>query len=193
MGHDVCLVHDKRSLIAGDILFLVSCSQIVTVSDRAKFKAVLVLHASDLPNGRGWSPHIWAVTRGATRITVCLLEAQDPVDTGAVWLRDYFELEGHELLPEINDKLFQIELRLMSLAVERFDSIEPVPQTGDPGVYLRKRTPEDSKIDPERSVAEQFDVLRVVDNQRYPAFFDFRGKRFKIEITKIDDEPKSRV
>ena len=52
-GHLGELVFDKDDLQGGDILFLVSCGQMVNDEVRGKYKATLVLHASDLPKGRG--------------------------------------------------------------------------------------------------------------------------------------------
>jgi len=182
------LVFDKVNLQGGDILFLVSCGQMIRDAERAKYKVTLVLHASDLPNGRGWSPHIWSILAGANQITVSLLEARDPVDTGAIWLKTKFSLEGHELLPEINAKLFEAELSLMTQAVEQFETIEPTEQINNPGPYMPKRSPKDSQLDPNKTIAEQFDLLRVVDSQRYPAFVQYRGREYLIKIEKIEDE-----
>jgi len=187
-GHSVGLFHDKADLQGGDILFLVSCGQLIRESERKKYRATLVLHASDLPKGRGWSPHIWSILSGDSRITVSLLEANEPVDSGAIWLKTDFSLEGHELLPEINEKLFAAELFLMTQAVEQFERIRPIRQLGDPGPYLPKRSPADSRLDPNKTIAEQFDLLRVVDSQRYPAFFDCRGKRYLIRIEKGEND-----
>jgi methionyl-tRNA formyltransferase len=187
-GHTASLLFDKKDLVGGDVLFLVSCSQIIREMERRKFGAVLVLHASDLPAGRGWSPHIWSILGGASEITVCLLEARDPVDTGAIWLKSSFNLEGHELLPEINEKLFACELELMTRCLEGFHRISPVAQPVGPGSYCRRRSPQDSRLDVSKPIAEQFDLLRVVDNRRFPAFFDHRGKRYRITIEKVTDE-----
>lgn len=187
-GHRSTLCFDKAELAGGDMLFLVSCSQLVGDAERGKFGAVLVLHAADLPRGRGWSPHVWSILEGARQIPVCLLEAADPVDSGPVWLRTEFTLEGHELLPEINRKVFDAELLLMSEAVRKRASIKPVPQSGEPGPYRRRRTPADSRLDPDRTLAEQFNLLRVVDNDRYPAFFDLHGQRYAIRIEKLDHD-----
>lgn len=187
-GHMATLVHDRAELPGGDILFLVSCSQLIRDSERRRYRAVLVLHASDLPRGRGWSPHVWAILEGAKSITVTLLEADDPVDSGRIWLQTQFELHGHELLPEINAKLFEAELALMTQAVESLDEIEPVAQAGETGPYLRRRTPEDSRLDPMKTIAEQFDLLRTIDVERYPAFFEYRGKRYIVTIKKDETE-----
>lgn len=187
-GHVATLVFDKAELRGGDILFLVSCSQIIRDAEREKYRATLVLHASDLPKGRGWSPHIWSILGGVNKITVSLLEASDPVDSGAIWLKTTFNLEGHELLQEINAKLFLAELQLMTQAVEQFSSMQPTKQEGDPGPYMAKRTPNDSRLDPNKTIAEQFNLLRVVDSQRYPAFFDYHGQRYLIKIEKAKSE-----
>lgn len=185
-GHEVELLHGQSGLRGGDILFLVSCARLIRPADRALYRATLVLHASDLPEGRGWSPHIWAVLQGAAGLTVSLIEAADPVDSGAIWLQTKCPLEGHELLPEIEAKLFAAETALMSEAIRHFSWLQPRPQSGVPGAYLRRRTPADSRLDPGRTIAEQFDLLRVVDGERFPAFFVHRGHRYVVKIEKAD-------
>ena len=169
-------------------MFLVSCAETVPAEIRARFAASLVLHASDLPRGRGWSPHIWSILAGNNEITVSLLEAAEQVDAGDIWLQARFRLEGHELLPEIHARLFEAELWLMSQAVERFGAIRPMPQAGMPGPYLRRRTPEDSRLDADKSIAAQFDQLRVADQSRFPAFFELRGHRYIVKIEKAADD-----
>lgn len=187
-GDEVSLVFDKAELQGGDILFLVSCSQLISDVEREKYGSTLVLHASDLPKGRGWSPYIWSILDGANQITVSLLEACEPVDSGAIWLKTTFFLEGHELLPEIHEKLFAAELLLMRQAIDQFDRIKPSQQMGESGPYMAKRKPDDSRLDPNKSIVEQFNLLRIVDSQRYPAFFDYQGKRYLIKIEKVENE-----
>jgi methionyl-tRNA formyltransferase len=187
-GHNASLVFDRSDLPGGDILFLVSCSQVILDIDRYKYKASLVLHASDLPKGRGWSPHIWSILAGNSLITVTALEATEPIDSGLIWMKTTFNLEGHELVDEINAKLFKAELYLMTQIVEQFADIKPVKQVGKPDQYMRKRNIEDSRIDPYRSISDQFNLLRVADPERYPAFFDYRGIKYLIKIEKAKSE-----
>jgi len=182
--HEVELVQQKSELTGGDILFLISCHEIISSGDRQKYEATLVIHASDLPEGRGWSPHIWQILEGKNRIAVSLIEAQDTVDTGAIWAQRHLVLEGHELSEEINEALFAIELELMDHALKIVGSGKATPQDDRPPSYYRRRTPEDSRLDPSRSIAEQFDLLRVADPQRFPAFFDLRGHRYFVRIEK---------
>jgi methionyl-tRNA formyltransferase len=182
---DVRLCRDREEVGSGDFLFLVSCQQLVGHEVRHRFRYSLVLHASDLPAGRGMSPHVWAVVSGAGELVLTLLDARDPVDSGDIWQQRRISLQGGELYDEINAKLFDAEIELMSWAIDYCDSSRPRPQSGEP-TYCRRRTPEDSRIDPQRSIAEQFDLLRVADPHRYPAFFEYRDRSYKILIDPME-------
>lgn len=190
LEHQVELVRAKAQLSGGDILFLISCHELIQADVRGLYNATLVIHASDLPLGRGWSPHIWQVLEKKSNIKVTLLEAADVVDSGDIWSQTDFELEGHETFDEINSKLFAAEIRLMDFAVENFGKISPRRQDGPAPTMYRKRTPMDSRIDPALSLAEQFDLLRVADPSRFPAFFDLGGHRYFIQITKDTSNAK---
>lgn len=187
-GHEIAIFTDKKDLLSGDVLFLISCGQILNLVDRQKFKKTLVLHASDLPDGRGWSPHIWAILSGAREIVVSLLEAEQQVDTGAIWEKRVFCLDGTELYDEINDKLFEAELSLMTFAIRNFLTIDPFPQLGVSGIHYRRRTWKDSELNVDKTIAEQFDLMRVADPSRYPAFVEFRGRKYICRLEGFDDE-----
>lgn len=186
--HSLELVRSKEDLSGGDLLFLISCSQIITAKDRNQYKESLVLHASDLPLGRGWSPHIWEIIKGAEQITLALLEAKDQVDSGDIWKKTNLPIPKHFLYDEINNTLFAAELELIDFAVKHFYQIQPEPQdSGVEPTYYPKRSPQDSEIDPYKSLADQFDQLRVCDPERFPGFFKLHGKKYKISLEKIDE------
>lgn len=177
------LTSSSEIVLGGDLLLLVSCSEIMAADVRSKFGKVLVIHESDLPAGRGWSPLAWQILEGKNEITVSLLEAENSVDSGAVWKKELLTFQGHELSDEINEIRWAAVSRLMDYAVEHFDDARPQPQSGTP-TYYRRRTLEDSRIDPALSIAQQFDLLRICE-PRFPAFFDLRGHRYEITIKKV--------
>jgi len=173
----------------GDFLFLVSCSEIISHKVRDKYKYCLILHASDLPNGRGWSPHVWGVINGERSITVSLLEAEDGVDSGKIWLKKKIILDGTELSDEINSKLFSAEIALIDKSIRHYQNIVPYSQSDDiKSNYFRKRTPEDSEINPNDSINSQFNLLRVCDPNRFPAFFTINGQKYTIKLTKVEKQ-----
>ena len=188
--HEVELVNQSSDLHTGDILFLTSCHEIVSEETRRKFNASLVVHASDLPRGRGWSPLVWQILEGRNRITVSLLEAEDAVDSGDIWKQEVLQFEGHELYDEINTALCETVIDLMDYAATHIGDIQPVPQENGEPTYYRRRTPDDSRLDPGKSIAEQFELLRIADPVRYPAFFDYRGCRYQVRLIKVDGPEK---
>ena len=105
--HEIQLLRSKKELVEGDILFLKPCSEIISEHDRAKFKKTLVIHASDLPKGRGWSPHIWGLINEAQQITISLLEAVDKVDSGDIWEKIKINIPKAALYKEINQLIFK--------------------------------------------------------------------------------------
>jgi methionyl-tRNA formyltransferase len=181
--HEVTVCTELTEVGSGELLFLVSCVDLVKKPVRQRFRHALVIHASGLPKGRGWSPLIWQVLEGAHDIPITLFEAVDAVDAGDIWSQEVLHLEGHELHDEINAKLFAAELRLMSFAVQNVATVQPKAQSGEPTSY-RRRTPEDSRLDPDKSLAAQFDLLRVADPERYPSFFELRGQCYEIIVRK---------
>ena len=187
--HDVELVRKIAEATSGDILFLISCSELITAQSRAKYRATLVLHGSDLPVGRGWSPHIWQLSQGADSITLSLLEAEDRVDSGRIWKKIHLKVPKHALLGEINQILFEAEIQLINYAIENFYSVIPQDQSSDVlPTYYPRRNPEHSQIDPTKSIAEQFDLIRVCDSDRFPAFFTHMGYRYILKLERADEK-----
>ncbi len=183
--HQIDIIQTKAQLSRGDLLFLISCSEILSETDRRSYANTLVIHASDLPHGRGWSPHIWQLLNGATEITLTLLEAASEVDSGAIWKKERIPVSKDALWDEINHAIFQAELTLMDFATENCADIDPTPQdSASTATYLPKRTPSDSELDPTKSIAEQFNLMRVCDPNRFPAYFVLHGHKYTIRMEK---------
>ena len=187
-NHQISLVRSKQEIDRGDILFLISCSELIAKQDRERFNKTLVIHASDLPKGRGWSPHIWEIIHGADEITLSLLEAVDEVDSGDIWKKIKVNIPKTALYNMINALIFDAELELMDFAVANFNTIKPQKQNEDINpTYWPKRKPKDSEVDVSKSIAEQIDFIRVCDPNRFPAFFNIDGKRFILKIEVADE------
>ena len=178
-GHAVRWIHTPSALGAGDVCLLLSCGRLLNAPQLALHRYNLVVHESALPQGQGWSPMTWQILEGASSIPITLFEAVADLDAGPIHLQQEITLQGHELV----DEWRALQARAtFDLCLSWFDCHHEVvkaakPQCGDVSFYPRRR-PGDSRLDPELSLAEQFNVLRVVDNQRYPAFFYAHGRRY---------------
>ena len=128
----------------------------------------------------------WQILEGKNRIAVTLIEAVDAVDAGPIYLQEWISLEGTELNPEWRLLQARATQNLCTQWLRAYPAIveKARPQTDGGSIYARRR-PADSRLDPSRTLAEQFNLLRVVHNQDYPAFFELRGRLYRISI-----EPK---
>lgn len=182
-GHDVKLLHSHEEVKKGDILCLLSCEQIFKKLNLNKHN--LVVHESDLPEGKGWSPLTWQILEGKNDIPVTLFEASENVDAGDIYAKEYIHLEGHELLDEIKHQQGLKTNKLILDFVDRYPNVKGAAQKGK-STYYPKRMPQDSSIDIAKSIKEQFNLFRVCDNERYPAYFKLNGKKYLIKIYKDD-------
>jgi len=182
--HKILLTNVKSELLGGDILFLIASNEIISKDTRLRFKKTLCIHESDLPMGRGWSPAVHLILEGESIIPISLFEAEDKIDSGDIWKKDIIKIEPHELFNEINDKISTKTIELINNAIDKFDSIKPEPQRGEP-TYYPKRHPGDSELDVNKSIKDQFNLLRISDVNRYPCFFYLNGYRYKISISKF--------
>ena len=142
-----------------------------------------MVHASDLPAGKGWSPLTWQILEGKDQIPVSLFEANDSVDSGPIYAQRHINFEGYELIDDLRKNLAETTHELCSWFVAEFprSSNESKIQKGAESFYSR-RGPKDSQLDVDKTIAEQFNLLRIVDNQAYPAFFEWKGRRFVLTI-----------
>lgn len=182
------IVRTSDQAKGGDICFLISCTEVLPVEFMHRYTHVLVIHASDLPKGRGWSPHIWAIIQGQEELTISLLEASEKLDCGDIWHKLILHIPKYFLYKDIIDLVNGAHIDLINYAVENYAAIIPSPQDlRIAPTYLPKRNPDDSEILASESIASQFDLLRVCDKDRFPAFFYLHGKKFKIIIESIDE------
>ena len=185
--HNLQIVRESGKLSGGDFLFLISCTEIISPEKCALYNYCLVLHASDLPSGKGWSPHIWELIGGAPGFTLSLLEAAEALDSGDIWSKVFVEIPKDALWDEINDKLFEAEISMLDFAINHHKTITPRKQVAAaaPCKYWPKRSPGNSCVKADDSIAKQFDLLRTCDPTRYPAYVDHLGCRYKITLEKI--------
>lgn len=167
----------------GEVLCLLSCEQIF--KDLSLNNYNLVVHESDLPKGKGWSPLTWQILEGENEIPITLFEAAESVDSGVIYYQDKIKLEGHELIDEIKEKQGEATIRLIHSFLNSMDTIKGTEQSGEESFYP-KRGPKDSELDIHKSIDEQFNLLRVCDNERYPSYFFKDGKKYTIKIYKED-------
>jgi len=180
-NHEVSYIFDKSDLIHGDICFLLSCSRIIEHNYLKLNTHNIVVHASDLPQGKGFAPLQWQILAGVNEITLTLFEVVEKVDAGPYYLKEVLKFNGTELYNELREKLAQKIIDMCLNFVDNRNKLNPIFQTGNES-YYQKRTVKDDQIDPLKSIAEQFDHFRIADNDNYPLWFIHRGRKYFLKI-----------
>ena len=179
MGNEAIFHNNPDEIISGDILVLLSCEKLFERLNLNKHN--LVVHESALPKGKGWSPLTWQVLEGNNSIPVTLIEATEKIDSGAIYEQCVIQLDGTELVDELRELQGSTTISLVVNFVENYPNNIAKEQAGESSFYP-KRTPRDSQLDINLSIAEQFNLLRVSDNERYPAWFEMNGNKYLLKI-----------
>lgn len=188
-GDKAQLVRSYDDLGSGTVALFLGCTRLAAPEVLARNRRNLVIHESDLPRGRGFAPMTWQILEGANEIPVLLIEAAAEADSGPILGRRTVRLRGDELIGETRSAVGAAYIELFEEFLEASSPPEGEPQCGAPTRY-RRRGPLDSRLDPLRTLAEQFALLRVVDNERYPAFFEYAGGTYRLRIDRIERAPE---
>ena len=168
-----------------DILFILNYTKIIDSKVLDRIKLPIVIHASDLPRGKGFAPLIWQVLENKKNIKVTMIKAVKKVDSGPVIFKDTLKLNGTELYEELRKKLSNVIIRLINKLLINYPNIKFIPQKGN-STFYKKRTAENSKININKSIKSQFNLLRTCNYQKWPAFFYFKKKKYIIKIIEND-------
>lgn len=172
-----------------DILFILSYHRILK-SEHLKHGHNIVIHASALPEGKGWAPMFWQILEGKNEIPFTMFEASEGVDDGDIYMQEVLHLNGYELNSELRFKQANFIIRMCMIFLENYDSFNvPFKQQGNESFYS-KRTDKDSELDIYKTIDAQFNLLRIVDNEYYPAYFYKHGKKYILKIEEVNDEDR---
>ena len=168
-----------------DIIFILSYHRIIRKEYLKKHKHNIVIHASALPQGKGWAPMFWQILEGKNEIPFTMFEASFGVDDGDIYMQKSLVLTGYELNSELRKKQAEFIIDMCLDFLKNYDKYKlPVPQKGKQSFY-EKRSAVDSELDINESIKDQFNLLRIVDNDAYPAFFEINGRKYILKIEEL--------
>ena len=166
-----------------NIVFILGYTKILPNSFLKKNNLNLVVHESNLPKGKGFAPVQWQVIKNQNKIPICLIEANEKVDSGPILAKSFFSLKGNELNSEIRLKQAIATIKIIKNFLRKFPIVRKRNQVGL-STFYKRRNPKDSLLDLNKSLKNNFNLLRVVDNLNYPAYFIYRGKKYILKIYK---------
>jgi methionyl-tRNA formyltransferase len=182
-NHSARIFKYHKKIKKGDILLILGCDRILKKKQLKLHKLNLVIHPSKLPKNRGGGALIWEILNNKRIFFLTMFNANNKIDRGDVIFYHKFKLKGDELHDEIRAIQAKETIKLIIKLLKNIHKIKKNKQKGD-GNYVRKRTPVDSLLDPNKTISKQFNLLRCCDNEKYPAFFYKKKKKYIIKIYK---------
>ena len=166
-----------------DVVFLLGYTRILPKHFLRKNKLTLVVHESDLPQGKGFSPIQWQILKGISHIKISLIEAAQDVDSGDIYLQSQINFDGTELYQEIREKQAKATIEIIIEFLKLYPNINPRKQCGKQSFYPR-REKKDSELKISSTLEENFNLLRISNNDEWPAFFYYKGIKYILKIYK---------
>ena len=177
------ITKNLRSVKNQDIVFPICYTKILSENFLKINKLVLIVHPSKLPKNKGFAAVQHEILKNKYKIFVTMLKANKKPDNGPICLQDYFTLDGTELMNEIRKKQSTTYLRIIKNFLVKYPKISFKKQKGK-GNFIKRRTPKDSKLNIYKSIKDQFNNLRISDNELYPSFFYYKKIKYLLKIFK---------
>ena len=166
-----------------NIVFPLSYTRILSENFLQKNELVLIAHSSKLPKDRGFAPLQHQILRNKNKVYMSLIKAVKEVDAGAIYLQNSFVLNGTELSDEIRNIQGIQVLNIIKKFLIKYPNIKSKNLIGK-GNFNKRRYPKDSQLDIKKTIKQQFNHLRINDNELYPSFFYYKGQKYIIKIFK---------
>ena len=159
------------------------------IFSQAKFGAYN-MHGSYLPTYRGRAPLNWAIINGENYSGVSLHVLEKTFDTGAIVDQEKVEFTEDEYVADIQPRITDAGVKLFKRSLEKLLDGNPqtTPQDENNATYFGKRTPEDGRIDFNKSAKEVYNLIRALSKPFPGAFAQINGKDTIFWRAKIGDE-----
>ena len=180
---EIDILYDFDKTQRFEVCFVLGYTKILDFNKLYPKCFYVTIHESDLPLGKGFSPIQWQILNDKKNINVCLIEIAKEVDSGDILLRDVIKFDGTELYDEIRFKQAKASISLIRKFIEEYPNFSREEQSGDES-FFKFRNKESSNLDINKSIVDQFNLLRICNNEEWPAFFKYKGEKYIVKIFK---------
>jgi methionyl-tRNA formyltransferase len=179
---DIKIHNNFKKVKNYDYVFVLGYTKILPKIFIERNKLAMVVHESNLPIGKGFSPLQWQILKKKNTIKINLIKLESKVDSGDIILTDNLKLNGSELYDEIRKKQADVTFKLIDKFLSQ--KINCYKKQKGKETFFRKRSPVDSKIDIKQSLKKNFNLMRICNNEKWPAFFYYKNQKYILKIFK---------
>ena len=149
-------------------------------------------HETPLPEGKGHAPIQWTIENKRKNIVITFYEISEGIDDGKIACQYYVPIEktdGYDTLEQ--KRQFGIKECFKKFLNELEQGIIVLREQTGKGDYHKRRYPENSELNIDKSLKDLWDDIRKCDNIRYPAFFKLENKKIILRYEIIPDDKRS--
>jgi methionyl-tRNA formyltransferase len=146
------------------------------------------VHASLLPRWRGAAPIERAIMAGDIETGACIMQMDEGLDTGPVYLCERCPIEATMDAPALEARLADLGSNALLVCLNQLGDLVPVPQPNDGATYARKLTQADALIRWDRTAVDLHRQVRALTG-RMPAFTSAGTTRVSILEAAMLDSP----
>jgi methionyl-tRNA formyltransferase len=179
----VLISFEPKKIRKFNIVFILGFTKILNKNFLNANNLCLVIHASKLPSNKGFAPMQWQILGKKNIIPFSLIKINEKVDSGDIVLTDTVRFNGTELYEEIRRKQAQKTIYMIKKFMKIYPKFKTIKQKGRSN-FLRKRSKKDSELNINKSIKEQFNLMRIANNEEWPLFFKYKNKTYFLKITK---------
>ena len=167
-----------------DLTFIISYYKIIPKKFLSYSKYNLVVHESDLPNGRGMSPLYWQILKGKKKIVFTLFECSEKMDEGKYYIKKTFYFEPTLLFEEIKEKQLKFAFKMIELFIKKYSKKKNIKSFNQKGkVSYFPRIPSSfNELNINKSIKSQINKIRTRDNKNFPSYFIYKKRKYTIKI-----------
>lgn len=184
---NICDNHEKIPANA-DIVFVLNYDKIIPIHFFNLYKfGMIVIHSSDLPNGRGWAPIYNSINNSDEEFVITALKINEKVDRGDIIMKLRIKKPKfitNKNLRDIDEDgtilLVNKIIELVSTGMNEF--FKGIPQNSCNTVYNKRRTKKDNLINFDETINNS--LLHILaTNEDYPAYIELEGEKIYISAT----------
>lgn len=151
------------------------------------FRFAVNVHPTLLPRHRGkYLNWVLLDAEGQSGVTVHLLS--EVLDGGAIVAQESFDVTPFDTLESLKRKSRECEPGLVTRALRELvhGTAKLIVQDEDLATtHVGQRTPKDSEMPPEMSLADALNVVRASHSTLYPAYFVVHGQRVRVRMDRL--------
>ena len=110
-----------------------------------------------------------------------MFKISEKVDSGPIIMLNSFNVCRTDLYPELRKKQAISIIKMIRLFLDLYPNLKYKNQIGSES-FNKKRNHLSSKLNVNKSIKSQFNLLRICDNEKFPAFFYIDNKKYILKI-----------